>query len=319
MGYADSSVGYPDSFMGYTRIHPWKPNEYPNKMHSASIRKVGIAVPTFFLFLSMTLPVSAQSLNDSLTAYLHRLPTDARVNLTVQSLTDSSQSFAQRGDAPVPSASVIKLPIMVEAMEQVKAGRLDLDEIHILTDSEKVGGDGVLKTYSHRSRIAYRDLLRLMMIYSDNTATNIFINELGMDAINRRIRALGLSGSQLNRVMMDTLAVRQGRENYVTAREMSTLLAKIYRNEVATPELCTQMMTILKQNEDTATIPNRLPRGTIVAHKTGTLPYIRGDAAIVYAHHPFLLSVFVGGVPTPRAEQIIAEIALICYTHFSRP
>jgi beta-lactamase class A len=208
---------------------------------------------------------------------------------------------------------------MIEAMEQVKAGQLDLDEIHILTDAEKVGGDGVLKTYSHRSRVAYRDLLRLMMIYSDNTATNIFINELGMDAINRRIRTLGLAGSQLNRVMMDTLAVRQGRENYVTARDMNRLLGKIYRNEIATPELCAQMLTILKQNEDTATIPNLLPKGTEVAHKTGTLSYIRGDAAIVYTRQPFLLSVFVAGVPTPRAEQIIADIGLICYTHFARP
>lgn len=267
----------------------------------------------------MALPLTAQQLNDSLTAYLGRLPAGARVNLAVQSLTDSSQLFTQRADERVPSASVIKLPIMLEAMEQAKAGRLDLDEIHILTDAEKVGGDGVLKTYSHRSRVAYRDLLRLMMIYSDNTATNIFINELGMDAINQRIRTLGLSKSQLNRVMMDTLAVRQGRENYVTAREMNTLLGKVYRNEVATPNLCAQMLTILKQNEDTVTIPRRLPKGTVVAHKTGTLAYIRGDAAIVYARQPFLLTVFVAGLPTPQAEQLIADIGLLCYTCFSRP
>lgn len=288
-------------------------------MHSFLFTKVGTAVPTLFLLLSMALPLTAQQLNDSLTAYLGRLPAGARVNLAVQSLTDSSQLFTQRADERVPSASVIKLPIMLEAMEQAKAGRLDLDEIHILTDAEKVGGDGVLKTYSHRSRVAYRDLLRLMMIYSDNTATNIFINELGMDAINQRIRTLGLSKSQLNRVMMDTLAVRQGRENYVTAREMNTLLGKVYRNEVATPNLCAQMLTILKQNEDTVTIPRRLPKGTVVAHKTGTLAYIRGDAAIVYARQPFLLTVFVAGLPTPQAEQLIADIGLLCYTCFSRP
>jgi beta-lactamase class A len=77
------------------------------------------------------------------------------------------------------------------------------------------------------------------------------------------------------------------------------------------------MLTILKQNEDTLTIPRRLPRGTVVAHKTGLLAYIRGDSGIVYAKVPFLLSVFVEGVPTPEAEQIIADIALICYTYFS--
>ena len=261
---------------------------------------------------------SAQRLNDSLTTYLRKLgpatrSANARVSMAVKSLTDSSVSFEYRADERVPSASVIKLPIMLEAMEQVKAGTLDPDEIHILIDAEKAGGDGVLKTYSHRSRIAYRDLLRLMMVYSDNTATNIFINELGMDAINRRMQTIGLTKSRLNRVMMDTLAVRQGRENYVTAREMNTLLTQIHRNEVTTPALCRQMLDILKQNEDTLTIPRLLPKGTVVAHKTGVLPYVRGDAGIVFTTKPFLLSVFVEGVPTPEAEQIIGEIALICY------
>ena len=259
----------------------------------------------------------AQPLTDSLTTYLRRLPPGARVSMAVRSLADSSAQFAYRADERVPSASVIKLPIMIDVMERVKAGTLDPDEIHILTDSEKVGGDGVLKTYSHRSRIAYRDLLQLMMIYSDNTATNIFINELGMAAINQRMQTLGLTKSRLNRVMMDTLATRQGRENYVTAREMNTLLLKIYRNEVATPALCEQMLAILRQNEDTLTIPRLLPKGAVVAHKTGMLTYVRGDAGLVYTTKPFLLSVFVEGIPTPDAERIIGEIALICYTFFS--
>ncbi|QJW88721.1 serine hydrolase [Spirosoma taeanense] len=267
------------------------------------------------------------TLTDSMTTYLRQLPSTARVSLAVESLQDSSVSFEHRANERVPSASVIKLPIMIEIMERVKAGALDLDEIHILTDSEKTGGDGVLKTYSHRSRVAYRDLLRLMMVYSDNTATNIFINELGMSAINRRIQALGLTQTRLNRVMMDTLAARQGRENYVTAHEMNRLLAKIYRHQVATPDLCEQMLAILKQNEDTATIPRLLPEGTVIAHKTGTLAYVRGDVGIVYPPanqragrtEPFVLAVFVEGVPTPEAERIIGEIALRCYNLFTSP
>jgi len=284
-----------------------------------SLSKVGTSIPTLFLFLSMTLTASGQPLPDRLTAYLQQLPASARVSVAVESMADSSDSYARRADERVPSASVIKLPILLEAMERVKAGTLDLDEIHILTDAEKVGGDGVLKTYSHRSRIAYRDLLRLMMVYSDNTATNIFINELGMDAINARIRAIGLPKSQLNRVMMDTLAARQGRDNYVTCLEMNRLLKKIYRRQVATPELCEQMLTLLKQNEDTLTIPRLLPPGTVVAHKTGTLSYIRADVGIVYARQPFLLSIFVEGLPTADAERTIAETARICFTYFSRP
>ncbi len=282
------------------------------------MRKVGAIVPTLFFVLNLMTNVSAQStrrtaLTDSLTAYLRRLPLTARVSLAVESLTDSSVQFRHRADERVPSASVIKLPILLEAMERAKTGALDLDEIHILVDSEKTGGSGVLTTYSHRSRISYGDLLRLMMVYSDNTATNIFIRELGMDAINARMRTIGLTKSQLNRVMMDTLSARQGRENYVTAGEMNTVLKKIYHRQVATTALCEQMLAILKQNEDTKTIPRLLPKGTVVAHKTGELAYVRGDAGIVYAAKPFLLSVFVEGVPTPDAERIIGELALLCY------
>lgn len=289
--------------------------------------KVGVLTPTLFLLLSMITTVSGQSrpgvarkglaLTDSLTTYLQTLSPLARVRLSIKSLTDSNVAFTHRADERVASASVIKLPILLEAMERVATGTLDLAAIHTLTNIEKTGGSGVLQTYADQSRVRYRELLRLMMVYSDNTATNIFISKLGREAINQRMRIIGLTQSQLNRAMMDTLAAKQGHENYVTALEMNTLLEKIYRKQVATPALCDQMIAILKQNDDTLTIPRLLPKGTVVAHKTGTLTYVRGDAGIVYAHQPFLLSVFVEGVPTPEAERIIGHIALLCYTYFS--
>ncbi len=280
-----------------------------------TLRKVGTLVPTFLLAMTSTGGFSQTNtaLSKSVSAYLHTLPASVTVSLAVQSLTDSSVALFVDAAKPVPSASVIKLPIMVEVMEQVKAGTLDLSDIHIMTDSEKAGGDGVLKSYPHRSRISYADLLRLMLVYSDNTATNIFINELGMAAINARIKAMGLTNTRLNRVMMDTTAARQGRDNYVTAADMNRLLSQLYRHQLATPALCEQMLDILKQNEDTLTIPRLLPKPTVVAHKTGTLAYVRGDAGIIYARQPFLLTVLVQGAPTSDAERIIAELALLCY------
>ncbi|WP_018618591.1 serine hydrolase [Spirosoma luteum] len=277
-----------------------------------------------FSLLTLSTTVRSQSQNsvfsltDSLTSYLNLSPPEARISLSTRSLVDTTLSFAHRATVRIPSASVIKLPIMLELMERVEAGTIKLDAIHSLTEAEKVGGDGVLKTYPDKSRVSYRELLRLMLIKSDNTATNILIHLLGRDAVNQRIRKLGLERSQLNRVMMDTLAARQGRENYVTAQEMNTLLEKVYRYQVATPERCEEMLAILKQNEDTLTIPRLLPKRVVIAHKTGTLAYVRGDVGIVYTQKPFLLAVFVEGVPTPEAERIISEVAMICYTYFSR-
>ena len=246
---------------------------------------------------------------DTLTRYLQHLPPGITISLALESLTDTARHFYHRPDVRVPSASVIKLPIMIEAMTWVQDGRLNPDEIHILTTSEKAGGSGVLNTYPHRSRITYRDLITLMMTISDNTATNILIRELGMDTINARMTALGLTQSRLNREMMDTAAVKQGRQNYVSAREMNQLLRLIYEKRIVTPALCDEMLDILKANEDTTTIPRLLPKTMLVAHKTGTLDYIRGDVGIVYAAKPFLLSVFIEGITTPEAERIIGELA----------
>lgn len=262
------------------------------------------------LFLLLPILATAQTPpTDTLTRYLHALPTSITVSLALESLTDTTRHFFHRPDARVPSASVIKLPIMIEAMTWVQDGRLNPDEIHILTTSEKAGGTGVLNTYPHRSRITYRDLITLMMTISDNTATNILIRELGMGNINARITTLGLTQSRLNREMMDTVAVKQGRQNYVSVREMNQLLRLIYERRILTPILCDEMLDILKSNEDTTTIPRLLPKAMLVAHKTGTLDYIRGDVGIVYAPKPFLLSVFVEGTTTPDAERIIGELA----------
>lgn len=285
---------------------------------------INLYIPVLLLLLNWTPGSMAQPsqaalpLADSLTAYLNHLPASARVSMATRSLQDTAPAFNYRSAVRVPSASVIKLPVMLEVMERVKAATFGLDSMHLLMDSEKVGGTGLLKTYPDRCLVSNRDLLRLMLITSDNTATNILIQQLGREAINQRMRATGLKNSQLNRIMMDTLAAKQGRENYVTAKDMNRLLEKIYQHQVATPTLCEEMLAILKQNDDRLTIPRLLPNGIAVAHKTGILNYIRGDAGIVYTPKPFLLSVFVEGVPTPEAERIIGEIALICYTYFSR-
>jgi beta-lactamase class A len=267
------------------------------------------------LLLFFPLWATAQSLPKQLTNYLHKLPPTVRVNVAFEALTEKT-SFYHKADEPVPAASVIKVPIMIETMEQVKAGQFDLDKTHVLQDAEKTGGSGILQTYPDQSTLTNREVLSLMMTHSDNTATNLLIRELGMDNINQRMRSLGLTQSALNRVMMDTLAAKQGRENRVTAREMNVLLQKIYRQEIATPALCGQMIEILKGNRDQKTFRRLLPPSAIIAHKTGELTYVRGDVGIFYVARPFLLSVFVQGTTTPEAERIIGEIAQLCYNHF---
>lgn len=253
----------------------------------------------------------------SLETYLAQLSPTTIVNLQVESLT--GEIYFSKGPAEsVPSASIIKIPILVELMEQVKAGKVNLDETYTLGSADKTGGSGVMASYPDGQQMSLKEVARLMMIASDNTATNIFIRKLGREKINDRMKLLGLASIQLNRVMMDTAAVARGIDNYVTARDINALLRLIYGHKVATPNLCEQMMEFLFENRDTVTLPRLIPKTIKIAHKTGGLTYIRGDAGIVFAATPFVISVFVRGTPENNAEKIIGEIGEICFKIFNK-
>jgi beta-lactamase class A len=114
--------------------------------------------------------------------------------------------------------------------------------------------------------------------------------------------------------MMDTNAVKQGRENYINMLEINALLRLIYNKKVANPVLCDEMIGMLKKCEDTTTIPSQLPKDLAIAHKTGTLTYVRGDAAVVFTAQPFVISIFVEGFDKEAsAEKIIGDLAKICW------
>ena len=268
-----------------------------------------------FLILITATAAQTQPNTEDLRKYLANLPSSTVVNMRVESI-GGAVYFEQNATVSVPAASIIKVPILVELMEQVKENRLRLSDEHALKAVEKVGGAGAIVDLPEDTKLSINELARQMIISSDNTATNILISKIGREATNSRMKQLQLPGLQLNRLMMDTLAVKQGVENYVTATEINALLRKIYQNQVATPPLCGLMMQFLEANEDTLTLPRLLPKGVKIAHKTGTLNYVRSDAGIVLGKNPFVISVFVQGTTTAEAERIIGEIGAICYQNF---
>lgn len=245
--------------------------------------------------------------------YLSKLPTTFKVTMSVESI-EGEVYFSHRTDERVPSASVIKIPILIELMEKVKTHEIDLDKIHTLSNAEKTGGSGILANIAEGKQLTIREIAQEMIRSSDNTATNILIRTIGMDAINQNLAKLGIVKTRLNRVMMDTEAVKQGRENYVNVVEINALMRLIYNKKVATPTLCDEMISMLKNCADTATIPRNLPKDFIIAHKTGSLPYVRGDAAIIYTARPFIISIFIEGFnEEAAAEKAIGDLAEICW------
>lgn len=181
----------------------------------------------------------------------------------------------------VRSASMIKVFIMAAAMEKAKRGELDLDETMTLKASDKVGGAGILAGCPAGTDLPLREVLRLMITESDNTAANMVIDRLGMAAINDYIACNGYADTVLRRKMMDMRAINAGEENYSSAKDLGTIFLKLYKHECVDREHDETMLEFLRGQADTDCFPAALP-GLVIAHKTGALIGLYDDGGIIY-------------------------------------
>lgn len=223
---------------------------------------------------------------------------------------DTGEMFARGADVPVVAASVIKIPVMIEAFRAQAAGELRLDELHALDDAERMPSCGTLKAMHTGIEMTLLDLVKLMIIVSDNTATNILIRRLGIDRVNATLRELGCERTTLRRLLFDGEAARRGLENTITAREMGMLLEKLWRGEIVSPEASAAMMDILLDQRLNGKLPFFLhARHIPIAHKTGEDTGITHDVGIIFAEQPLVVC-FVGEhVDVPAYERLMQDAA----------
>src|SRR5260370_6663367 len=177
--------------------------------------------------------------------------------------------FCEREDEPFPSASVIKLPLVMTLYADAARGLVDLDERVRVGD--RVDGSGVLRHMRDIDRLSLRDLAMLAIIVSDNTATNRLIERIGVDRAGERLREWGCPKSRLSRKMYDLEAARRGNENVMTARETVSLLVRLERGECEDRRTSDAVLAVLEQCQDRTMLLRYLPYGTKIPHKTGTL------------------------------------------------
>ena len=209
-----------------------------------------------------------------------------------------------------PLCSVLKIPVLVEAFRQIEEGLFTLDDRWQLTTAEKNLPSGILVFFDDGLAPTVRDLLTLMIIISDNTATDMVMNRLGAGSVTSTMHSLGLTGIHVPMTIrqifddllpsadptQDMLALataprnRTGRsyslgpDNDVgTPAALTELLARIWRGELVSRASCNAMLEILLKQQLNDRLPRYLPPGTRCAHKTGTLPGIRNDSGIIYA------------------------------------
>ncbi|MDQ2915400.1 MAG: class A beta-lactamase-related serine hydrolase [Chloroflexota bacterium] len=220
-------------------------------------------------------------------AWLPSLPGEAGAFATD---ADGHALFCEREDELFPSASLIKVPLVMALYADAARGLLDLDERVAVGD--RVDGSGVLRHMRDVERLSLRDLAMLGIIVSDNTATNRLIERIGVDRVGERLRDWGCPNSRLSRKMYDFEAAKRGNENVMTARETVSLFARLQRGECEDRATSDAVLAVLEQCQDRTMLLRYLPHATKVAHKTGTLDESRNDAAIVPGERPVILAAF---------------------------
>lgn len=207
---------------------------------------------------------------------------------------DTGESYGLRADEPVRTASTIKLPIMAGAFAAVEQGKVKWTDTVELREQDKVSGSGVLHEFSGGQRFPLRDLMHLMIVVSDNTATNLVLDRITADFVNAQMDTLGLARTRaLRKVMGGGDGTPQGhsreglREEYrrfglgvSTPHEMVQLVEKIARGEVVSPEASREMIAILDRQQFKDGIGRRLPDAQ-VASKSGSLDRLRSDVGLV--------------------------------------
>lgn len=181
----------------------------------------------------------------------------------------------------VRAASMIKVYILSYLFEKIDKGEISLQDVYVLKPSDKVGGSGVLNGYESGSVLSIDTIARLMITESDNTATNILIDKLGLENINLYISTQGYKDTQLNRKMMDLNAIEKGIDNYTSAQDLGNWFLKLAAGKMASDLSNKQMIDYLVGQTDTECISAALPN-RIIAHKTGELAGVYHDGGIIY-------------------------------------
>ncbi len=213
------------------------------------------------------------------------------------------------------SASLIKIFILAEAFRRIDRGELDPDAAVAIPAEAIVGGAGQLEFAAPGTVRTWRQLLEVMIVESDNTATNMLIDRLGMESVNALAAALGCRDTVLRRKMMDFAAAAAGRENYTTPADVAAVLAMLYRHGCVSPAADEAMVAILFRQEDRCKLPLLLPAPARVACKSGDLEGAEHDAGIVYGEEcDYVLAVMSDGLPDEeRGRGVIARLSRTVY------
>ena len=244
---------------------------------------------------------------------------DGVMGVAIVDLTDGHR-YLLHADDVFPQASSIKICVLAELYRQAQQGKLKLTDLYtvnagdLVQDSDIMGGltPGV-------TRVTLRDLATMMVAVSDNSATNVLIDRVGMNNVNSFLTSQGLTQTRLRRKMMDVKAAAEGRENVSTPSEMAKLLQSLYQGQILNKEMTDGFFKVLSTHKD-SWIPRNLPEGLKIADKPGSLEGVRNDSGVVFVdNRPYVICVMTTYLRNERdGEEAISSVSLAAWRMFDR-
>ena len=244
---------------------------------------------------------------------------DGVMGVAIEDLTTGDQFFLHE-DEVFAQASSIKITVLADLYLQAQQGKLKLTDLYTVQSSDLVPDSDIMNGLTPGvTRLTLRDLATMMVAVSDNAATNVLIDRVGMQNVNAMLDSLGLTHTRLRRKMMDLEAARQGRENISTPREMMQLLDLIFHGKLLDKDTTADFFKMLSTNKQSF-LPRDLPADVKVANKPGELEAVRNDSGIVFVEgRPYVICVMTGYLRNERdGEDAISKVSLAAWQMFDR-
>jgi beta-lactamase class A len=244
---------------------------------------------------------------------------DGVMGVAIVDLTDGHKYLLHANDI-FPQASSIKICVLAELYRQAQQGKLKLMDLYTVNASDLVQDSDIMGGLTPGvTRITLRDLATMMVAVSDNSATNVLIDRIGMENVNAFLAAQGLRETKLRRKMMDLKAATEGRENVSTPNEMLNLLQALYRGEILNKEMTADFFKVLATHKD-SWIPRLLPDDLKIADKPGSLEGVRNDSGVIFVDkRPYVLCVMTTYLHRERdGEEAISNVSLAAWRMFDR-
>ena len=219
----------------------------------------------------------------------------------------TKETFGYQEEVLFEAASVIKIPVLIEAFRQMEEGEAEAGEVVTRESEDELPSCGAL-TYLHDGiQVTLMDLCVLMIILSDNTATNLLIKRLGIKRINQTMREAGVMKTTLNRLLFDSEKSALGIQNYIVPKEIGFLLEQMENGTLISKQASSQMIEILKNQRLNGKMPFFVTDDTEIAHKTGEDDGITHDVGIVYAKEPFIACFCSNEIDEPMFNRFIQD------------